>query len=77
MQQLIVAGQVLNVPVAIILDNELIELIAWNVIHNLAENVATDIHNLAVLACKITLSFSNQKIKERSGTLINKGIIEV
>ncbi|MBO5631102.1 MAG: hypothetical protein J5965_18700, partial [Aeriscardovia sp.] len=29
------------------------------------------------LDCKITLSFSNQKIKDRSGTLINKGIYEV
>ena len=27
--------------------------------------------------CKITLSFSNQKIKDRSETLINKGIYEV
>lgn len=29
------------------------------------------------LDCKITLSFSNQKIKDRSETLINKGIYEV
>ena len=29
------------------------------------------------LNCKITLSFSNQKIKDRSETLINKGIYEV
>ena len=27
--------------------------------------------------CKITLSFSNQKIKDRSETLINKGMCEV
>jgi len=29
------------------------------------------------LDCKITLSFSNQKIKDRSKTLINKGKYEV
>ena len=29
------------------------------------------------LNCKITLSFSNQKIKDRSETLINKGKYEV
>ena len=29
------------------------------------------------LDCKITLSFSNQKIKDRSETLINKGMYEV
>ena len=29
------------------------------------------------LDCKITLSFSNQKIKDRSETLINKGKYEV
>ena len=73
-QQLAVACQVLGVPVAMILGNGLVELISWKKVHYLGKNIATDIHNLAVFGCKITQSVSNQKIKERSETLINKGI---
>ena len=73
MQQLTVACQVLGVPVTTILGYGLVELVSWKKVHNLGENIATDIHNLAVFGCKITLSVSNQKIKERSETLINKG----
>ena len=74
MQQLAVTCQVLGVPVTTILGYGLVELVSWEKVHNLGENIATDIHNLAVFGCKITQSVSNQKIKERSGTLINKGI---
>jgi hypothetical protein len=74
MQQLAVTCQVLGVPVTTILGYGLVELVSWKKVHNLGENIATDIHNLTVLGCKITQSVSNQKIKERSGTLINKGI---
>jgi len=73
-QQLTVACQVLSVPVATILGYGLVKLVSWKKVHNLGENIATDIHNLAVFGCKITQSVSNQKIKERSETLINKGI---
>jgi len=34
--------------VSMILGNEFVYLIAWYIVHNLTENVATDIHNLAV-----------------------------
>jgi hypothetical protein len=73
-QQLTVACQVLGMPVATILGYGLVKLVSWKKVHNLGENIATDIHNLAVLDCKITQSVSSQKIKERSETLINKGI---
>ena len=73
MQQLIVAGQTSGMPVAAILGDELIELITGNEVHNLGEDIATSVHNLAVLNRKITPSISNQKIKERSQTPINKG----
>ena len=73
-QQLTVVCQVLSVPVATILGYGLVKLVSWKKVHNLGENIATDIHNLAVFGCKITQSVSNQKIKERSETLINKGI---
>jgi len=65
-QQLIVAGQTSGMPVAAILGDELIELITGNEVHNLGEDIASSVHNLAVLNRKITLSISNQKIKERS-----------
>jgi len=74
MQKLVVACQVLGMPVATILGYGLVKLVSWKEVHNLGKNIATDIHNLAVFGCKITQSVSNQKIKERSGTLINKGI---
>jgi hypothetical protein len=77
MQQLVIAGQVLCVPVSMILGNEFVKLVSGDEIHDLGEYIATDIHKYAVLDCKITLSFSNQKIKDRSETLINKGIYEV
>jgi hypothetical protein len=48
MQQLIVAGQVLRMPVSMILGNEFVELITRYVIHDLGKNIATDIHNYAV-----------------------------
>ena len=73
MKQLIVAGQPPGMPVAAILGDELIELITGNEVHNLGEDIATSVHNLAVLNRKITASISNQKIKERSELLINKG----
>ena len=47
-QQLIVAGQVLRMPVPMILGNEFVELISRYVVHDLGENIATDIHNYAV-----------------------------
>jgi hypothetical protein len=47
-QQLIVASQVLCVPVSTILGNEFVELIPRYVIHDLREDIATDIHNYAV-----------------------------
>ena len=74
MKQLIVAGQTSGMPVAAILGDKLIELITGNEVHNLGEDIATSVHDFAVLSRKITLSISNQKIKERSETLINKGI---
>jgi hypothetical protein len=74
MQQLVVACQVLGMPVAMVLGDGFVKLVSWKKIHNLGKNIATDIHNLAVLDCKITQSISNQKIEERSETLINKGI---
>ena len=73
MKQLIVAGQASGMPIAAILGDELIELITGNEVHNLGEDIATGVHNLAVLSRKITPSISNQKIKERSETPINKG----
>ena len=73
-QQLVVACQVLGVPVTMIFGYGLVKLVSWKEIHNLGKNIATDIHNLAVFGCKITLSVSNKKIKEHSETLINKGI---
>ena len=72
MKQLVVAGQASGMPVAVILDDEFIELITGNEVHNLGEDIATSVHNLAVLNRKITASISNQKIKERSEPLINK-----
>ena len=48
MQQLIVAGQAFRMPVSMILGNELVELITRYVVHDLGENIATDIHNYAV-----------------------------
>ena len=45
---LVIAGQVLSVPVSMILGNELVELITRNVVHDLGEYIATDIHNYAV-----------------------------
>ena len=72
--QLAVACQILNVPVAMIPGYGPVKLVSWKEIHYLGKNIATDIHNLAAFGCKITQSVSNQKIKERSGTLINKGI---
>jgi hypothetical protein len=49
MQQLIVAGQTLRMPVSMILGNEFVELITRYIVHDLGENIATDIHNYAVL----------------------------
>ncbi len=74
MQKLVVTCQVLGMPVTTILGYGLIKLVSWKKVHYLGKNIATDIHNLAVFGCKITQSVSNQKIKERSETLINKGI---
>ena len=68
MQQLIVAGQTSGMPVPTILGDDFIELITGNEVHNLGENIATSVHNLAVLNRKITLSISNQK---NQGTLVN------
>jgi len=73
-QQLAVTCQVLGVPVATILGYGLVKLVSWKEIHDLGKNIATDIHNPAVFGCKITQLVSNQKIKERSETLISKGI---
>ena len=47
-QQLIVAGQALRMSVSMILGNEFVKLISRYVIHDLGENIATDIHNYAV-----------------------------
>lgn len=77
MEQLVIARQFLCVPVTMIFGNQFVELIPWYVIHYLGENIATDVHNNAVLGCKVTQSISNQKIKERSETLINKGIFRI
>jgi hypothetical protein len=77
MEQLVIARQFLCVPVTMIFGNQFVELIPWYVIHYLGENIATDVHNNAVLGCKDTQSISNQKIKERSETLINKGIFRI
>jgi hypothetical protein len=77
MEQLVIARQFLCVPVTMIFGNQFVELIPWYVIHYLGENIATDVHNNAVLGCKVTQSISNQKIKERSETLIYKGIFRI
>lgn len=61
-------------PIATILGHKFIELISGYEVNDLGEYILANIHNLAVFACKITLSFSNQKIKDRFETLINKGI---
>ena len=49
MQQLVIAGQVLRMPVPMILGNKFVELITRYIIHDLGEDIATDIHNYAVL----------------------------
>lgn len=46
--QLVVAGQVLCVSVSTILIYEFVELITRDIIHNLGENITTDVHNPAV-----------------------------
>ena len=63
--------------ITFIFRDKFIKLVARNKIYDLREYVLSNIHNLAGLGCKITLTISNQKIKERSETLINKGIYEV
>ena len=52
--------------VSFIFRDEFIELVTRNKVDDLREYVLSDIHNLAGLDCKITLTISNQKIKERS-----------
>lgn len=49
MQQLVIAGQVLRMPVPMKLGNKFVELITRYIIHDLGEDIATDIHNYAVL----------------------------
>jgi hypothetical protein len=49
MQQLVIAGQVLCMPVSVIPGNEFVELVSGDKIHDLGEYIATDIHNYAVL----------------------------
>jgi hypothetical protein len=48
MQQLVIACQVLNMHVSMILHNEFVELVSGYEIHDLREYIATDIHNYAV-----------------------------
>ena len=76
MQQLVIAGQVLSVPVSTILGNEFVKLIPRYVIHDLGENIASDVHNLAVLPAKLLCHFQIKKSKTALKPLLTKGYIE-
>ncbi len=52
--------------ITFIFRDKFIKLVARNKIYDLREYVLSNIHNLAGLGCKITLTISNQKIKEHS-----------
>ena len=65
MQQLIVAGQTPRMPVSMILGNEFVELITRYVVHDLGEDIATDIHNYAVFGLQnysVIFKSKNQRL---------------
>ena len=76
MQQLVVTGQALSVPVSTILGNKFVELIPRYVIHNLGKNIASNVHNLAVLPAKLLCHFQIKKSKTALKPLSTKGYIE-
>ena len=78
MQQLVIAGQVLCMPVSVIPGNEFVELVSGDKIHDLGEYIATDIHNYAVLGLQdYSVLFKSKKSKTALEPLLTKGYMKL
>ena len=65
MKQMIITAQIFDMPVALVLSHELVELITRYKLDNLGENIFTLIHNPDMMCNRNNKSISNQKIKDR------------
>ena len=73
MQQLVITTQFFSVPITMVSCHSLIELVSWDIVHDLGEYITTDVHNLAVWGCKDTRSIQIKKSKNALKPLYTKG----
>ena len=60
MEQLIMASQILGVPITFVFLHQFVELVAGYEVNYLSEDVSADVHNSAILSAKLLGHFKSK-----------------